>query len=119
MRRGGLPRCGLLGQAVPMLLPLSYHKAAPMGTRLRVKRRGKEGRMALRGEGFGAIAEGLAARGEGVFLGPAEGGRARLPFFPKGREALPRGDALWYNSGGKKAFGLVPVWAGLGAAEKA
>ena len=57
--------------------------------------------MALRGEGFGAIAEGLAARGEGVFLGPAEGGRARLPFFPKGREALPRGDALWYNSGGK------------------
>ena len=75
--------------------------------------------MALRGEGFGAIAEGLAARGEGVFLGPAEGGRARLPFFPKGREALPRGDALWSNSGGKKAFGLVPVWAGLGAAEKA
>ena len=88
MRRGGLPCCGLLGQAVPMLLPLSYHKAAPMGTRLRVKRRGKEGRMALRGEGFGAIAEGLAARGEGVFLGPAEGGKGPLALFPQGEGSL-------------------------------
>ena len=59
--------------------------------------------MALRGEGFGAIAEGLAARGEGVFLGPAEGraprgggvfrgpaegGKGPLALFPQGEGSL-------------------------------
>ena len=44
--------------------------------------------MALRGEGFGAIAEGLAARGEGVFLGSAEGGKGPLALFPQGEGSL-------------------------------